>query len=364
MLARWNALIDVDDNDAAESDTTFYQYEYKYEDEDAFDLCCHVREGPDYLEELEEEERSITVGRACFDTTLNPDSASGTCEYTAESEPTSYFTVAKTVLDRAVGHAVWELGKAVDETNPGYKAMIEEVRHEAEQRIQMLREEVDGLEDIATGCRGCCPRINELASNEMAWDKQVRNSLELLDDTEEPAADDVECPATADFMQKPLWNDPPGSRRIKYPRIPKGRKKWRIRLTRLLRMPADMKYSFRREAQRATQMIIKTLKGKYRTEAELAYKFAIEVREGILHTMENYLKLPETLEAKITKENVAQFVQYSGLLMVFNRHSPNTPVRLCYNPAQKKPGSNETVNSNIAAPKSYVVKLRPVYYRI
>ena len=230
----------------------------------------------------------------------------------------------------------------------------------------MIRSEIEGLEDVATGCTGCCPRIAELASNQMAWDRQVRESLEILDDTDPAEEGDEDCLSTAQLLKNPPWDEPPGKRRVQYPRVPKGRKKYRIRLTRLLRMPADMRYSFRKEAQSATKTIIRSLKGKLKTEAELAYKFSIEVQDGILYTMEKFLQLPSTIEAQITTENLAQFVQYSGLLMVFNDHSKNTPVRLCYNPAQKRSGSgsNETVNSNIAAPKSLVAKLRPTYFRM
>ena len=107
--------------------------------------------------------------------------------------------------------------------------------------------------------------------------------------------------------------------RVKCLRLKRGRKKFRIRLTRIMRMPADMRHNFRAEARQATKYIIASLKGRYKTAAEMAYKLAKEVRQGVINTVEDYLKLPESVEAGITREIVSQYIQYCGLLMVYKK---------------------------------------------
>jgi hypothetical protein len=310
------------------------------------------------------------VGVACrktsatFDSSIQEDQVSGKCQATHDSEDCkACASVRINLQERSDGRATWLLGKEVGDEGPKAGEAIEEHRLRAEQMVTYLKGEIEGLESIATGCRGCCPRINELASMELNFARRLKESLQLLDDTDPHHPDDDKVPSHAAMLADPPWDHEPGDPKAEYPRLKQGRKKKRILLKRIMRAPADQCHNFMPEAQAATRRIVKQLTHKPKAVAEISYKIKKEIDDGVMFTLEDYLKRPEVIEAGVTAENVDEYTMFAGLLFVY-KDSPNTPCRLVFNPAQKKRGTNETVNQNIGFSGSLVAKLLPTYLRM
>ncbi|MCP3659321.1 MAG: hypothetical protein GY830_02975, partial [Bacteroidetes bacterium] len=285
------------------------------------------------------------------------------CSGAQEVSCLNILATALGTASRAEGREVWRLGKEINEDDPNNGESVEEQRYLMEQKVEFMRTEINDLHNIASNCRGCCPRIKELSSQKLSFERMLKKSLELLDDTE-PAGPNDDAAPSIKLTIKMLLESPAAGREFRYWQVKKGRKKHKIQLNRILRMPAEEQHSFRGEARRATERIIAGLKNRPQSACELAWKLANEHEQGVTYTVEEYLQRPEVIAAGINSHNVGQYSQFVGLLCVYNPKSANTPVRLVFNPSQKKRGTNETINSNIAAPKSYVADLRPTYFRM
>ena len=266
--------------------------------------------------------------------------------------------------ERTRGRATWNLGEALGDDDKDGEESIEIARHRAKEMMNYFREEVSRLEPVASNCSSCCPRITEMVSNELNFARQLAKSLELVDDTGKAQPDDKSVPTMQEILADPPWNYKDGHPKAKYPKLNKGRKKYRIRLARLMKLPANLLHNFLPESQAATRRIIKQLGGKPKTVQELGFKILQEMESGILFTLEDFIKRPDAIAAGITLENVSAYAMYAGLLLVINDHSMSTPARLVYNPAQTQKGGTETVNSNVGFSGSLIAPLRPTYMRM
>ena len=262
---------------------------------------------------------------------------------------------------------------------PAGTESIEEQKSRALTDIEFINNEILALSSKASGCKSCCPRIDSLTSETASFSRQLRKSLQVLDDTvPRPAnvpkqtvqqrtaarlARDDPLVSSNAVLADPPWDYGPDHPKSAYPPLDPYRPKKRLKLKRVMKKPASECYNFEKESIRATRKIVKSLLHKPKAAAELTYKILKEIDDGILYTMQDYLATDEAKAEGITPDNYKEFTMYAGQLTVYKEGSDSTPIRLVMNPAQRVANSNETVNRNIGFSGNLVASLRPTYFR-
>jgi hypothetical protein len=211
----------------------------------------------------------------------------------------------------------------------------------------------------AKQCHGCCGALRAMTSETLANDQEIRESrkwepLEPLPYYQELDRVNREQPIRKLRVKRKQWMsiNPLTSR---FP--------GKIHFRRLLKRPANLVHSFREESKKSSERILKKLRGKPASVAEIRYKLKKEKDDKILYFLSDFLQLPEVKESGVNKENVEQSLSYVGLLMILNLASTSSPLRVVANPAQKsKTGYQQ--NDNIGAGGAYVERIRSLFLRL
>ena len=131
-------------------------------------------------------------------------------------------------------------------------------------------------------------------------------------------------------------------------RHPSNRPRGQVHITRVFQFPQGNR-EFTHTAKMSSLSALKTLQSRPAMAKELTYKLRADVTNGVLLKLNDFLRLPETIEAGLTMENAQKFICPAPLHMVANVNSKSSPVRLVIAPHRQHTITRKSINDALAA---------------
>ena len=92
---------------------------------------------------------------------------------------------------------------------------------------------------------------------------------------------------------------------------------------------------------------LKTIENRPHTAKALTFKLHEDVRNGVLVSLDDFLKLPEVKESGINKSNCHKYIIPSPIHLVTNQNSSSTPLRMTVAPNCTNKLTNKSINNMI-----------------
>ena len=200
----------------------------------------------------------------------------------------------------------------------------------------LLASEIQKFGLDLSSCINCSPLIRHLVDPHSLYKKMSEDKIQWIQDPEAK----MECPHPS--LKTPIF-DPSNADIEVNPQRPKGV----IKATRLYKEVQDTT-EFTQIAKHATLSVLKGLRGKPLSSQELNYKIRLDIDQGVLVPLEDFLQRDVIKKRGINAGNIQEHLLPSGLLVVYNPLSQSTQVRLCVNPAIPAKNSGDTVNKAFA----------------
>ena len=191
------------------------------------------------------------------------------------------------------------------------------------------------------GCHKCSPLTSHFSDIRSNYDTLAEKSIRWV---QSPNAI-----MTNPFpgLKTPCWN--PENIAIAHPDTrPRGT----VKVSRIYQN-IDNKDSFKKIAKNATCSVLRNLRNRPLAVKELDYKIKQDVDNSLLIPLEDFLLKPEVISQGFNKDNIANYLIASAILLVYNPNSTSTKIRLCVDPTRQT-YSGQSINQIFKAGHSHI----------